>query len=206
MREFVSLSCPRQGFDTNASDDGVALLKVVGRAHAVVRRTLTRLGGQLFVAATGVLRRPSARPIVAAVSHAHAWLYRVTGGRAAIARYPTLLLTVRGRRSGELRTAPLVYVRDGSAYVVCAAYSGSDTYPAWWLNLRGAMTASIQVGPDNIDITAAFAPPERRAELWQRLVEMYPPFQSYRAKTDRPFPIAMLYPIGSLTTAHEHPR
>jgi deazaflavin-dependent oxidoreductase (nitroreductase family) len=150
MREFVSLSCPRQGFDTNASDDGVALLKVVGRAHAVVRRTLTRLGGQLFVAATGVLRRPSARPIVATVSHAHAWLYRVTGGRAAIARYPTLLLTVRGRRSGELRTVPLVYVRDGSAYAVCAAYSGSDTYPAWWLNLRGAMTASIQVGPDNI--------------------------------------------------------
>jgi hypothetical protein len=34
-----------------------------------------------------------------------------------------------------------------------------------------------------------------------------PPFQSYRAKTDRPFPIAMLYPTGSPTTAHvEHPR
>jgi F420H(2)-dependent quinone reductase len=79
--------------------------------------------------------------------------------------------------------------------------------PGRWLNLRAAMTALIQVGPDNIDITAELAPLERRAELWQRLVEMYPPFQSYRAKTDRRFPIGMLYPTRSPTTAHvEHSR
>ena len=196
----MSVSCPSPGFDTDASGSGVALLKGVERAHAAVRRTLTRLGGRLFVAATDVLRRPSARPVVAAVTRAHTWLYRVTGGRAAVARYPTLLLTVPGRRSRKPRTVPLVYVREGSAYVVCAAYSASDSYPAWWLNLQAAMTASIQVGPDNIDITAELAPLERRAELWQRLVEMYPPFQSYRAKTDRPFPIAMLHPTGSPTT------
>jgi F420H(2)-dependent quinone reductase len=78
--------------------------------------------------------------------------------------------------------------------VVCAAYSGSDTYPAWWLNLRAATTAAIQVGPDKVDIAAELATPERHTELWQRLVEMYPPFQTYRARTDRPFPIVMLYP------------
>lgn len=134
---------------------------------------------------------------MAAITHAHAWLYRVTGGRAAVARYPTLLLTVRGRRSRELRMVPLVYVRDDSAYVVCAAYSGSDTYPAWWLNLRAATTAAIQVGPDKVDIAAELATPERHTELWQRLVEMYPPFQTYRARTDRPFPIVMLCPTGA---------
>jgi deazaflavin-dependent oxidoreductase (nitroreductase family) len=135
----------------------VALLKVFDHVYAAIRRTLTRLADRLFVAATGVLRRPSARPVVAAITHAHAWLCRVTGGRAAVARYPTLLLTVRGRRSRELRTVRLVYVRDDSAYVVCAAYSGSDTYPAWWLNLRAATTAAIQVGPDKVDIAAELA-------------------------------------------------
>ena len=41
-------------------------------------------------------------------------LLRITGGRfATTSMFPLVLLGVRGRRSGELRTVPLVYFTDG---------------------------------------------------------------------------------------------
>lgn len=49
---------------------------------------------------------------------------QMSGGRVApltSIAVPTLLLTTRGRRSGEPRTVPLVYVRDGGSYVVANA-------------------------------------------------------------------------------------
>lgn len=39
---------------------------------------------------------------------------------------PTLLLTTVGRRSGQDRTVPLVYVREGGAFVVANARPASD--------------------------------------------------------------------------------
>ena len=41
------------GFRRGCCDRGVALLKVFDHVQAAIRRTLTRLGGRLFVAATG---------------------------------------------------------------------------------------------------------------------------------------------------------
>lgn len=169
---------------------------------ATIVEFLTRLGGRIFVAMSSVLRHRWARPAVRALTNAHARLYRLTRGRAAVPRFPTLLLTVTGRRTGEPRTVPLVYVRDGDAYVVCAAYSGSAKDPAWWLNLRANPEAMIQVGSRQGHVRANLAPSERRADLWLRLTEMYPPFRTYSGRTDRPFPIVLLQPIekGSALT------
>jgi hypothetical protein len=47
----------------------------------------------------------------------HPAIYRLTGGRllGRIAGVPVLLLTTRGRRTGEERTKPLLYLADGDA-------------------------------------------------------------------------------------------
>ncbi|MDP7701151.1 nitroreductase/quinone reductase family protein [Mycobacterium sp. TY815] len=145
-----------------------------------------------FSAAGRLLSRPAMRPVTRAFSDLHAALYRWTGGKAQTSKYPTMLLTVTGRRSGKQHTVPLIYVRDGDRYVIAAAYAGSDADPAWWLNLKNNPRAVAQVHDEKFDVAAELAPTERREELWRRLVEMYPYFTEYQQRTNRQIPVVLL--------------
>ena len=68
----------------------------------------------------------------------HRWLYRLSGGRIGrrINGFEVLLLTTRGRRSGELRRVALQSLEHGEGWAVIASYAGEDRHPSWWLNLR----------------------------------------------------------------------
>ncbi len=145
-----------------------------------------------FSAAGRVLSRPAMRPLTRTFSNLHAAMYRWTGGRAQNRKYPTMLLTVTGRRTGKPQTVPLFYVKDAERLVIAAAYAGSDTDPAWWLNLQANPRAVAQVGDERFDVEAQLAPSDRRPQLWQRLVEMYPYFTEYQQRTSRQIPVVML--------------
>src|SRR5215471_20339912 len=58
---------------------------------------------------------------------------------------PTLLLTTTGRRSGEPRTTPLIYGRDGNRYLVVASRGGAPTHPSWYLVLVARPGGQLQV-------------------------------------------------------------
>src|SRR5512139_2381752 len=131
---------------------------------------------RLFSAAGDLLRHKSMRPVVRMFTALHVELYRLTGGKAQAPKYPTMLLTTRGRRTGKLRTIPVIYIQDGSCYVIAAAYAGSDRNPTWWLNLQEAKEAEIQVMRTKIRVRAEVATPQERAAFWPRLVAMYPYF------------------------------
>ena len=60
-----------------------------------------------------------------------------------------LLLTTRGAKSGEVRTTPLVYHRDGDRYVIAASKGGAPTHPAWYHNLVKHRDAEIEVGTES---------------------------------------------------------
>ncbi len=150
---------------------------------------------QLFLSLSGMLRYPSMRPLVRLGSRLHVFLYRITGGQAQIKKYPTMLLTVRGRKSGKLITTPLIYVTDEDRYVIAAAYSGSDRNPVWWLNLQANPLAELQVMNKRMKVRATTALPDERANLWQKLCAMYPYFTDYEARTSREIPIIVLTPV-----------
>lgn len=86
----------------------------------------------------------------------HVALYRLLGGRLVgkMGRAPILLLTVTGRRSGQRRTSPLLYQRDGQDYIVIASAGGQAKHPAWWLNLRANPGATIEVGRERFTVQA----------------------------------------------------
>ncbi|MDV3135977.1 nitroreductase/quinone reductase family protein [Mycobacterium sp. 29Ha] len=134
----------------------------------------------------------------------HALAYRATAGRAQNAKYPTMLLTVTGRKSGKPRTVPVIYIKDGDRFVIAAAYSGSDTDPAWWLNLRANPRAEVQVmgstmqveATEASQVEATEASSDDRPELWRRLVQMYPYFADYERRTTRQIPVIVLNPVG----------
>jgi hypothetical protein len=62
----------------------------------------------------------------------HQRLYEVSGGRFGhhFRRVRMLLLRTRGRKSGQRRTAALLYHLDGDQFVVVGSKGGSDTPPA----------------------------------------------------------------------------
>jgi len=128
----------------------------------------------------------------------HTWLYRKSDGRLG-GTFPgglsALLLTTRGRKSGELRTTPLFYLRDGEKLIIVASKAGFPTHPAWYLNLEAEPKVEVQLGHEKRTMRAETATPEKRARLWPRLCALYPGYQDYQARTDREIPVVILRPL-----------
>ena len=128
------------------------------------------------------------------------FLYRTTGGRIGgkMGRVEVLLLTTTGRKSGKQRTVPLVYIRDGSAYVITASAGGADKHPGWFFNVRSNPQATIEVKDKRIPVVAEVAGPEKKPELWARLVELAPNFAGYQKRTSRDIPMVILHPVDEV--------
>jgi len=107
----------------------------------------------------------------------------------------TLLLTVKGRKSGVWRRTALIYGRDGENYIVVASKGGAEKHPLWYLNLQDNPDAEIQVGADKVKVRAHTAEGEERARLWQTMASIWPDYNNYQKKTDRQIPIVVLEPV-----------
>ena len=125
------------------------------------------------------------------------FLYRLTGGAIGgrVQSLPVLLLTTIGRKSGQPRTVPLGYLRDGSSYVIIASYGGLPQHPAWFLNLERHPEATIQVKKQQMQVKAETANREKRRELWARLLEVAPGYADYEKRTSREIPVVILHPL-----------
>ncbi len=136
--------------------------------------------------------------VAKAMGATHTALYRRTGGRIG-GRFrgaPCLLLTVTGRKSGQPRTAPLMYGRDGDDYIVVASKGGQPTSPVWWLNLRSNPAAEVEVGAERRRVTAEEVEGEERERLWRLMTGIYPTYDAYQKKTSRVIPVVRLRPAA----------
>jgi deazaflavin-dependent oxidoreductase (nitroreductase family) len=104
----------------------------------------------------------------------------------------TLLLTTRGRKSGDLRRTALIYGRDGDRYVVVGSYGGKPQHPAWYLNLVADPEVTVMVGEETFRARARTATPEERPRLWELMAEIWPDYDNYQRKTDREIPIVVI--------------
>ena len=104
----------------------------------------------------------------------------------------TLILTTTGRKSGEERRNALIYGMAGEHPMVVASKGGYPQHPAWYLNLRDEPRVQVQIRGDRFDASARDATPEERAELWTRMSEIWPDYDSYQQRTDREIPIVIL--------------
>jgi len=124
-------------------------------------------------------------------------LYHLTGGRAfrGSAESPTgfLKLTTIGRKSGQPRTVHLLYIRDGSAYVVTASNGGKPHPPGWLFNVRSNPKVNIQ--DRQVSAVAEIAEADKRRELWERLLELAPMYAGYEKQASREIPMVILRPV-----------
>jgi len=146
------------------------------------------------------------RNLIRLGSRLNTWAYRRTGGRfggnwRVMAGFkkpvPVLLLTTTGRRTGQERTVPLLYLRDGLDVVVVASTGGLPKHPAWYGNLQADPGVTVQVGTDVSKRRGRTATADERERLWPRLVELYADFETYQQWTQhtREIPVVVLEPI-----------
>jgi deazaflavin-dependent oxidoreductase (nitroreductase family) len=123
-------------------------------------------------------------------------VYRATRGRlmGTWGRAPVLLLTTTGRRSGQQRTAPVVFLDHGERIVVIGSNTGSDRAPAWSLNLKADPDCDVQVRGQRRPRRARIAQGEERAELWQAMNAQYGGFDDYEKRTSRDIAVFVLEP------------
>jgi deazaflavin-dependent oxidoreductase (nitroreductase family) len=123
-------------------------------------------------------------------------LYRLSAGRIGgkVNQAPVLLLTTTGRKSGQRRTAPVVYLAAGEDLVVIGSNAGHSRTPAWSLNLKANPEAEVEVGRKRRPVRARVAAGEERDDLWRKHNEQYSGFDEYEARTDRDIALFVLEP------------
>lgn len=104
----------------------------------------------------------------------------------------TLLLTTRGRRSGEPRTSALIYGTEDEDYIVVASRGGSDEPPAWYVNLEADPEVEVQVLGDRFRARARTASAEERDRMWEQMTGYWPDYDAYQARTEREIPVVVL--------------
>lgn len=109
-----------------------------------------------------------------------------------------LVLTTTGAKTGQPRTHPLVYTRDGDRYVVIASKGGAPTHPSWYHNLRAHPVVTVEVGGETFQAKATPIPggPERR-RLYDQHAQINPGFKDYERKTTRVIPAILLERIAA---------
>jgi deazaflavin-dependent oxidoreductase (nitroreductase family) len=127
-------------------------------------------------------------------------LGRLTRGRFVafgLDELPSLLITTTGRKSGTPRTNPLLYVRDGDAYVVIGSNWGQAHQPAWALNLIAHPDAVITLGGRQVPVRATLAEGAERTRLFAMLLVMWPAYDTYvQRASGRDIRVFRLLPTG----------
>jgi deazaflavin-dependent oxidoreductase (nitroreductase family) len=107
---------------------------------------------------------------------------------------PLLLLTTTGARSGELRTMPLTYRRDGDdRLVVFAANGGRPNHPGWLHNVLADPGVTVEVGDQRFAATAHIAEGPERDRLWFATLAVMPLLADFETRAgDRVIPVVVL--------------
>jgi deazaflavin-dependent oxidoreductase (nitroreductase family) len=103
-----------------------------------------------------------------------------------------LLLSTKGRHSGEQRTTPLIYQPYGDDLLVVASRGGADQHPGWFFNLTDDPDVEVQVRGDRFPARARTARPEEKPDMWRTMTATWPDYDQYQRRTSREIPVVVL--------------
>ncbi|HJP76728.1 MAG TPA: nitroreductase family deazaflavin-dependent oxidoreductase [Pseudonocardiaceae bacterium] len=118
--------------------------------------------------------------------------FRAGGPIDGMHRDRLVLLTTTGARSGEPRTTPMMFHRDGDRVLVIASNVGAPKHPDWYRNLVANPRVSVEIGDEKYQASASTATGAERERLWRVLTENYPFFAEHQTKTSREIPVVVL--------------
>jgi deazaflavin-dependent oxidoreductase (nitroreductase family) len=116
--------------------------------------------------------------------------FRANGG--AEQGRPLLLLTTTGRRTGQPRTTPMMFIPDGDRRLVIASNAGATKDPDWFRNLVEHPDVTVEVTGDTYRARAVVPTGAERDRLFADVVSKYPFFADHQAKAGRTIPVVVL--------------
>ncbi len=150
------------------------------------------------------LEKPWVKPFMNKMTKANVWVYQKTNGllgskwRVGAAfpwGVPVCLVTTTGRKSGEKRVVPLLYLMEGESVVVVASTGGLPKNPAWFWNIKSNPECEVQIMGRKWKARARITDEAERAQLWPKLVDLYYDYDNYASWTDRVIPVVVLDPV-----------
>lgn len=134
------------------------------------------------------------QPDLSLLGEEHVRAYRETNGEKGYIwnGAPILLLTSKGRRSGQSRTIPIIFTQVGDRYVIIASKGGSPTHPKWYLNLVAEPRVQVQVKAEHFEAEARTAEAPEREQLWAEAIKTWPNYNIYQSRTSRKIPVVVL--------------
>jgi deazaflavin-dependent oxidoreductase (nitroreductase family) len=107
---------------------------------------------------------------------------------------PLLLLTTTGAKSGQRRTNPMMYLREGYRLFVFASKGGAPTNPAWYHNLLAHPEVTVEIGDQTYQAIAKPVTSAEHDQIYARWAQRNPQFREYQEKTTRIIPVVELEP------------
>lgn len=140
--------------------------------------------------------KPPPRWVLKAVTRAHVFLHRLSGGRILneFAGDEVCFVTMTGAKSGRKITIPLMYVPYGQGVLLVASQGGAPKNPVWFGNLVKHPDIEVNHRGERMSLRARQAKPEEKAALWPICDRHYAPYAEYRERTTRDIPIFVCEP------------
>jgi deazaflavin-dependent oxidoreductase (nitroreductase family) len=128
--------------------------------------------------------------------------YQLTRGRytfsSLLSGLPVVMLTTVGAKTGQRRTVPVLGLPTQDTLAIIASNFGQDRHPAWYHNLRRHHDADIVVNGMHQRVEAVEAKGQRRAEIWEEGLRVYPGFGQYeRRAAHREIAVFVLQPTDA---------
>ncbi|PJI93957.1 nitroreductase family deazaflavin-dependent oxidoreductase [Luteimicrobium subarcticum] len=105
---------------------------------------------------------------------------------------PVVVVTYRGRTSGDVRKIALMRVEHDGDYAIVASKGGAPKHPVWYHSIAADPHVELQDGPERHDYTARELSGAERDTWWARSVDAYPDYADYQERTDREIPVFVL--------------
>lgn len=156
-----------------------------------------------------VLRRfaasgPGAWLFARVLHHIDRPVHRLTRGRhtfaSLVSGIPVVMLTTTGAKTGRRRTVPVLGIPTDGEVAIIASNFGQYRHPSWYHNLRADPEADVVIGGTHRRVRAVEADEQRRQEIWQAGLRVYPGFGQYeRRAAHRRISVFVLEPVDGST-------
>lgn len=107
---------------------------------------------------------------------------------------PLCFVTVPGKKSGEPRTVPLLYIETRDGYSVAGTNFGREDHPAWVHNFQAAGSGTIEIDGVTQVISIRRLDSRETADLWPSFDSVWPGYRKYREIARRDIRVFLLTP------------
>jgi deazaflavin-dependent oxidoreductase (nitroreductase family) len=118
--------------------------------------------------------------------------FRAGGEVDGMHREGLVLLTTTGAKTGQPRTTPMMFHRDGDRILVIASNAGAPKDPDWYRNLVREPNVTVEVGHETYPAIATVLTGADRERQWAMLKETYPFFAEHEQQAGRIIPVVAL--------------